>query len=57
MRLVGNRGTITTARVDATGRVAVKPPASDTWCCAELWNREGDTLLAVTSPIYLASVT
>jgi len=53
LRLVGSRGTIATARVDAEGRVAATPRESDTWCCAELWNRAGDTLLAVTSPIYI----
>ena len=52
LRLVGGRGTIATARADAIGRVAARPSEGDTWCCAELWNREGDTLLAVTSPIY-----
>jgi len=51
-RLVGNNGTIASARAEATGRVAATPRESDTWCCAELWNREGDTMLAVTSPIY-----
>jgi len=49
---VGNNGTIASARAEATGRVAATPRESDTWCCAELWDREGDALLAVTSPIY-----
>ena len=53
LRLVGNRGVIGKARVEAEGSLAARPAEGDTWCCAELWNREGDTLLAVTSPIYL----
>ena len=53
LRLVGNRGTIAKAPVDEGGRVTATPPETDTWCCAELWTRAGDSLLAVTSPIYL----
>jgi hypothetical protein len=53
LRLVANGETIATARVDGDGRLSASPRAADTWCCAELWNREGDTMLAVTSPIYV----
>ena len=52
LRLVSNRGTIAKARVDADGQMMMTLHDLDAWCCAELWNRAGDTLLAVTSPIY-----
>ena len=53
LRLVGSQGTFAKARLAANGRLAATPREGDTWCCAELWNRGGDTMLAVTSPIYL----
>ncbi len=53
LRLVGNGGTFARAPVDSEGSLNARPREGDTWCCAELWNRAGDTLLAVTSPIYI----
>jgi len=53
LRLVGNRGTIAVALADSDGHLTAKLREGDTWCCAELWNRGGDTMLAITSPIYI----
>ncbi len=53
LRIVANGRTIARTLVDSEGSLDTRPEDGDSWCCAELWNREGDTLLAVTSPIYL----
>jgi hypothetical protein len=54
LRLVANGAVIEKTRVDASGSLRARPRAGDLWCCAELWNPAGDTLLAVTSPVYFA---
>lgn len=53
LRLVGDTGVFARTPVDVAGSLTARSPEGATWCCAELWNREGDTMLAVTSPIYL----
>lgn len=55
LRLVANGAVVEKTRVDASGSLRAKPRAGDLWCCAELWNPAGDTLLAVTSPIYFGA--
>jgi len=52
LRLISNGAVVAKARVDAAGSLRATPREGDRWCCAELWNPAGDTLLAVTSPIY-----
>ena len=53
LRMVSG-GTIT-ARAEVTGRGSVSAPAAGArWHVAELWDREADVMLAVTSPIYVA---
>jgi len=54
LRIIGNSEVLAKVRVDASGSLRAKPRAGDLWCCAELWNPAGDTLLAVTSPIYFS---
>lgn len=53
LRLVADGAAVAAARVDGQGSLRAKPRAGGRWCCAELWDPPGDTLLAVTSPIYL----
>ena len=54
LRIVANGSVIAKRRVDASGVLDARLDATSLWCCAELWNLAGDTLLAVTSPIYTA---
>ncbi len=54
LRIIGNGEVVAKSRVDSSGLLRARPRAGDLWCCAELWNPAGDTLLAVTSPIYFS---
>jgi hypothetical protein len=54
LRLMGNGRIFAERRVEGEGRVAARAVGGDRWCCAELWSADGETMLAVTSPIYLA---
>jgi hypothetical protein len=47
-------GGAVTAREDVTGSGRVSAPAANAaWHVAELWDGEGKTMLAITSPIYV----
>lgn len=55
LRVIANGETRHAQRVADRGEVQVTMREGDSWCCAELWDPRGETLLAVTSAVYLAA--
>jgi hypothetical protein len=42
-------------RVEGSGRIEMATRSGDLWCCAELWAAGAPGLLALTSPVYMAT--
>lgn len=53
LRIIVNGETRHSERVGDSGEVEVTMLPGDLWCCAELWDPPGETLLAVTSAVYM----